>query len=153
MISPTQGTPPDNTQHSQETEYHDSSGIRTRYPIKWTAAKHDFRPNGHRDDICKYSVLKMKQDTRMLCKLSYKDELPNYFERFIKTLHDRLRIKKCCKISTKYPFKNIFIKHPKYFTVLSFVLKCLKMLDRRKFWDLSWIRLFMCNLFYFKLLY
>jgi hypothetical protein len=80
--------------------------------------------------ISKYSVLKIKQGTRMLCKISYKEKLLKYIERF-KTHHDRLRMNKYCKISTKYIIKNIFIKHPTYFSILPFVLKSLVMLDWR----------------------
>jgi len=48
-INPTQGLLPDNTQHSQETYFHDSSGIRTRHPSKRTAVNLGFRPRDHRD--------------------------------------------------------------------------------------------------------
>jgi YD repeat-containing protein len=38
VISPTQRSLPDNTQHSQETNIHVPSGIRTHNPIEWAAA-------------------------------------------------------------------------------------------------------------------
>jgi hypothetical protein len=63
----------------------------------------------------------------MLRKISYKEKSPKCIERF-KTHHDSLRMNTYCKISTKYIIKNIFIKHPTYFSVLPFVLKSLKML-------------------------
>ena len=38
-----------NTQHSQETDFHDSGGIRNRHCTKRTAAIPDFRPRGNQN--------------------------------------------------------------------------------------------------------
>ena len=46
---PTPRTLPDNTQHSQETDFHDSGGIRTRHRSKRTAANPGIKPRGNRD--------------------------------------------------------------------------------------------------------
>jgi hypothetical protein len=51
VISPTQRPVPDNTQHSQETEIHVPSGIRTRNPSKRTAVHPRLRPRGHALDV------------------------------------------------------------------------------------------------------
>jgi len=53
-IRPTQVPLPDNTQHFQEKEFHDSCGIRIRHPTKRTAAKPVFRPRDHRDLLTHY---------------------------------------------------------------------------------------------------
>jgi hypothetical protein len=49
VISPTQRPLPDNTQHSQETDIHATSGTRTRIPRKRKAADRRLRPRGHWD--------------------------------------------------------------------------------------------------------
>ena len=48
-VGPSQRLLPDNTQHSQETDIHDSGGIRTHNPSKQAAADPRLRPRGHRD--------------------------------------------------------------------------------------------------------
>ena len=47
VISPTQRPLPDNTQHSQQTDIHAPSGIRTHNPSKQAAADPRLRPRGH----------------------------------------------------------------------------------------------------------
>ena len=47
VISQTQRSMPDNTQHSQETDIRASCGIRTRNPSKRSAADRHLRPSGH----------------------------------------------------------------------------------------------------------
>ena len=54
MISLTQRTVPDNTQHSQETDFHTSRGFRTQNSNKPTAVDPRFRPRGHWDRFIKY---------------------------------------------------------------------------------------------------
>ena len=49
VTSPTQRSPPDNTQHSKETYIHASAGIQTRNPSKWAPADPSLRPGGHWD--------------------------------------------------------------------------------------------------------
>jgi hypothetical protein len=49
VISPTQRTLPDNTQHLQEKEIHAPGRIRTRSPSKPTATDTCLRPDGHWD--------------------------------------------------------------------------------------------------------
>jgi hypothetical protein len=49
VISPPQISVPDNTQHSQETDIHEPSGIRTRNPSKRAAANQRFRPRVYWD--------------------------------------------------------------------------------------------------------
>ena len=49
VISPTQRPLPDNTQHSQETDIHATSDIRTRNPSKRVAADPNLRRRGHWD--------------------------------------------------------------------------------------------------------
>jgi hypothetical protein len=51
QISPSQRPVPDNTQHSQETEIHVSSKIRTRNPNKRAASDLRLRPHGHLDRL------------------------------------------------------------------------------------------------------
>jgi hypothetical protein len=46
--------------------------------------------------ISKYPVLKIKQGTRMLCKIPYRENLLKYIERF-KTHHERFGMNKCLK--------------------------------------------------------
>jgi len=48
VIRPTQGPPPDNTQHSQQTFIRVRGGIQTRKPNKRAAADPPLRPRGHR---------------------------------------------------------------------------------------------------------
>ena len=48
-ISPTQITPPDNTQQSQEKDIHNPGGIRTHNASKRAAAEPRLRQRGHRD--------------------------------------------------------------------------------------------------------
>jgi hypothetical protein len=52
-------------------KFHYTGGIRNRHPSKRTAVTQVLDHS-----ICKYSVLKIKQSTRMLCKISYKEILP-----------------------------------------------------------------------------
>jgi len=47
MISLTQRPLPDNTQHSQQTNIHPPTGIRTRNPNKTAAVAPRLRPHGH----------------------------------------------------------------------------------------------------------
>jgi hypothetical protein len=47
VIGPSQRSLPDNKQHSQETDIHDSGGIRTHNPSKRKAADPRHRPRGH----------------------------------------------------------------------------------------------------------
>jgi len=47
MIGQRQSPLPDNTQHSQQTDIHAPSGIRTHNPRKRAAAYLRFRPRGH----------------------------------------------------------------------------------------------------------
>jgi hypothetical protein len=49
VISPTQISLLDNTQHSEEIDIHALGGIRTRNPNKRTAADPCLRPRGHQD--------------------------------------------------------------------------------------------------------
>ena len=49
VIGPPQRPLPDNTQHSQQTDMHTPSGIRTRNPYKRTAADPCLIPRGHWD--------------------------------------------------------------------------------------------------------
>jgi hypothetical protein len=49
VISSTQRPLPVNTQHSHETDFHDSDGIRTHNPRKRTAADPRLRPRGNCD--------------------------------------------------------------------------------------------------------
>jgi len=49
VIGPSQGSLPDNTQHSQETDGRDPRGIRTHNPSKRAAADPRLRPHGHWD--------------------------------------------------------------------------------------------------------
>ena len=51
VISPTQSPLPDNTQHSQQTNIHDPSGIRTRKPSKLATTDPRLRRRGHRDQL------------------------------------------------------------------------------------------------------
>ena len=46
---PTQRTLPDNTQHSQERDFHDSGGTLNRHSRKRTAANPGFRPRSKGD--------------------------------------------------------------------------------------------------------
>jgi hypothetical protein len=47
---------PENTQHSQETDVHDPSGIRTQVPSKWEAVGPSVSQRGHRDRPFWYSA-------------------------------------------------------------------------------------------------
>ena len=47
MISPTQKPVPDNTQHSQEIDFHATGGIRTLNSSKRAATDPRLRPRGH----------------------------------------------------------------------------------------------------------
>jgi hypothetical protein len=47
--SPTQGPPPENTQHSQEPDTHAPRGIRTSNPTKTASTDPRLRPHGHWD--------------------------------------------------------------------------------------------------------
>jgi len=49
VISLTQRSVPDNTQHSQQTDIHVPGGIRTQNPTKRAAVDPRLRPRGHRD--------------------------------------------------------------------------------------------------------
>jgi hypothetical protein len=49
MIGPSQRPLADNTQHSQETNVHNPSVIRTRNPNKLAAVDQRLRPHGHWD--------------------------------------------------------------------------------------------------------
>jgi hypothetical protein len=65
MISPTQRHLPDNTQHSQETDFYVAGGIRTCNPSKRVGADPHLRPRGHwylhftknHDSILKYVII------------------------------------------------------------------------------------------------
>ena len=57
---PTQRPLPDNTQHSQETDIHDSGGIRTHNPNKRMAADSRLRPRGQMDRLI--NLLKTKRN-------------------------------------------------------------------------------------------
>jgi hypothetical protein len=50
-IGPSDRPPPDNTQHSQETDIHAPGGIRNRNSIKRAAADPRLRPRRHRDRL------------------------------------------------------------------------------------------------------
>ena len=65
---PAQGTLPDNTQQSKETDFHDSGGIQTSHHNKLTAVNAGFRPRGNRNvlecnatDIFQYKVTKLSR--------------------------------------------------------------------------------------------
>jgi hypothetical protein len=49
MTSPTERPLPDNTQHSQQTDFHVTAGIRIRNLSKWSTAEPRPRPSGHWD--------------------------------------------------------------------------------------------------------
>jgi hypothetical protein len=49
MIGPSQKPLPENTQHSQETDIHDTGGNRIRNSGKQAAADPRFRPRGNSD--------------------------------------------------------------------------------------------------------
>jgi hypothetical protein len=51
VISPTQRPLPDNIHHSQQTDIHNPSGIRTRNPNKRAAAELCLKPRGHWDRL------------------------------------------------------------------------------------------------------
>jgi hypothetical protein len=51
VIGASQISLPDNTQHSQETNSHAPTGIRTHDPNKRTAADPHLKPRGHRDRL------------------------------------------------------------------------------------------------------
>ena len=51
MIGPSQRPLPDNTQHPQQTNIHDSGGIRNRSQNKRKAANPRLRPRGHWDRL------------------------------------------------------------------------------------------------------
>ena len=53
VISSLQGPLPDNTQHSQETDIHSTSGIRTHTLSRRAAADPRVRPRGHWDRVIK----------------------------------------------------------------------------------------------------
>jgi len=62
VISPTQTSLLNNTQHSQETDIHALGGIRTRNPRKRAVADSLLRSRGHRDRpftklICQFCVV------------------------------------------------------------------------------------------------
>jgi len=73
--------------------------------------------------ICKYPVPITKMYSHDMHLISFDVNLLNYLERF-ENHHDRLRMNKCCKMSTKYTIKT-------YFSVLPFLLKSSMMLERR----------------------
>jgi hypothetical protein len=50
VISPTQTSIPDNTRHSQETDFHAPGRIRTRNPSTRATANPRLKPRGHRDN-------------------------------------------------------------------------------------------------------
>jgi hypothetical protein len=52
VISPTQRSLPDNTQHSQEADIYAHDGIRTHNPSKRAAVDPRLRPRGHWDRPC-----------------------------------------------------------------------------------------------------
>ena len=51
VFSPTQRTLPDNTQQSQDTDIHNTCGIRTHNPNKRAVADPRLRPRGHWDRL------------------------------------------------------------------------------------------------------
>ena len=62
VISPTQRPLPDNKQHSEQTDIHDSNGIRTRIPIKRAPADPGVRPLDHRDRLTLYNTSLLSQN-------------------------------------------------------------------------------------------
>jgi len=47
VISSSQRPLPDNTQHSQNADFHGPGGIRSRNLSRWAAADQRLRPSGH----------------------------------------------------------------------------------------------------------
>ena len=56
VISSSQRPLPDNTQHSQQTNIHAPSGIRTYNPSRRAAADLHLRPRGHRDRQMQWNI-------------------------------------------------------------------------------------------------
>jgi len=52
-IGPSQRPLPDNTQHSQEINFHDPGGFRTRSSNRWVSTDPRLRPRGHWDRLAR----------------------------------------------------------------------------------------------------
>jgi hypothetical protein len=72
MISPTQRTLHDNTQHSQETEFHIPDGIQTRNPRRRAAVDTILRPHSHWDRPQKHSPMLVVWKTKQKRKGKWK---------------------------------------------------------------------------------
>ena len=124
VISPSQRPLPDNTQHSQQTNIHALSGIRTHDLSRRAAVDRRLRPHGHWDRLlkidtylkCKKKLCSIWMDQQwlrmMLQRLSYQwhcsSKTMNYIQGHKQT---RNRGCKCCLMS-KYCW-IIAPTHPK----------------------------------------
>jgi hypothetical protein len=85
VISPTQGSLPNNTQHSQEKEVHAHGGIRTCNPSKRAAAEPRLGPRGHcvqlnfKCYLDKFSASYTQFDTKTKTVTKLLAKMPTYF--------------------------------------------------------------------------